>query len=100
MLRVTESAKQELKKTLLAHTSDPKLSLRLALRPSGQLGLVPDREKEGDQVVEDDGSKVLLVRPKVAIALDGGTLDVEVTPDGPELVMSTESIKLVVKTDS
>lgn len=88
MLTVTDNAKQELKKTLLAHTDDPEVSLRLELKPPGQFGLVLDREAEGDQVVEHEGIKVLLVAAELAPAVEGITLDVQDTPDGPKLAVS------------
>jgi len=88
MLTVTDSAKQLLKETLSAHTDDPEIGLRLELKPPGQLGIVLDREAEGDQVVEHEGTKVLLVAPELAPAVDGITLDVQDTADGPKLVVS------------
>ena len=90
MLTVTESAKQLLKKTLLAHTDDPEISLRLSLKAPGQLGIVLDREAEGDQVVEHEGAKVLLVASELAPTVDGVTLDVQDTPDGPKLAVSKQ----------
>lgn len=91
MLTVTESAKQHLKELLLAARSDdPEISLRLELKPSGQFGMVLDREAEGDQVVEHEGAKVLLVASELAPVVEGVTLDVQDTPDGPKLVVSRE----------
>lgn len=90
MLAVTDSAKQELKKKLLAHTDDPEVSLRLELKPPGQFGLVLDRKAEGDQVVEHEGIKVLLVAAELAPAVEGITLDVQDTSDGPKLVATKE----------
>ena len=52
------------------------------------LGLVPDREAEGDQVVEHKGVKVLLVASELAPAVDGITLDVQDTAEGQKLVVS------------
>ena len=90
MLTVTESAKELLKDKLVAHTDDPEIGLRLELKPPGQLGLVVGREAEGDQVVEHEGLKVLLVAPELAHVVDGITLDVQDTADGPKLVVSRE----------
>ena len=90
MLTVTESAKELLKDKLVAHTDDPEIGLRLELEPPGQLGIVLDREAEGDQVVEHEGAKVLLVASELAPAVDGITLDVQDTADGPQLVVSKE----------
>ena len=49
-----------------------------------------DREAEGDQVVEHEGVKVLLVDSDLAPVVDGKTLDVEDTAEGPRLVISSE----------
>ncbi len=90
MLTVTDGAKRELKKTLSAHTDDPEVSLRLELKPTGQLGLVLDREEKGDQVVEHEETKILLVASELVPAVEGITLDVQDTADGPKLVISKE----------
>lgn len=88
MLTVTDSAKQELKKTLLAHTDDPEVSLRLELKSPGEFGLLLGKEAEGDQVVEYEGTKVLLVASELAPVVEGITFDVQDTADGPKLVVS------------
>ncbi|MFQ6114202.1 MAG: hypothetical protein ACE5NG_08945 [bacterium] len=90
MLTVTDNAKEELKKTLQAHTDDPEVSLRLELKPPGQFGLVLGKEAEDDQVVEHEGTKVLLVAAELASAVEGITLDVQDTADGPKLAVSKE----------
>jgi len=90
MLTVTESAKRLLKKILLSKTDDPDVGLRLSLKPPGQLGIVLGREAEGDQVVEHQGLKVLLVAQELAPVLDGETLDIQDTANGPTLVISKE----------
>ncbi len=90
MLTVTEGAKQLLKETLLAHSDDPEAGLRLSMKPPGQFGIELDWEVEGDQVVEHEGSKVLLVASELAPVVDGVTLDVQDTPDGPKLVISKQ----------
>jgi len=87
MVNVTDNAKQELKKKLLAHTDDPEIGLRLAPGASGQLGLLLGREAEGDQVIEHDGLKVLLVGSEIAQRLQDRAIDVQDTPDGPKLVI-------------
>ena len=66
MLTVTQSAKQLLKESLLAHSDDPEAGLRLSMKPSGQLGVMLDSEAEGDQVVEHEGARVLLVASELA----------------------------------
>jgi len=90
MLIVTEGAKQLLKETLLALSDDPEAGLRLSVKAPGQLGLVLDSEEEGDQVVEYEGAKVLLVASELAPVVDGVTLDVQDTPEGPKLAVSKQ----------
>ena len=91
MLSVTESAKQKLKEMLSDKVEDPQQSLRLTANTSGQLGLSIDMEATGDQVVEHEGSKVLLVEEELATRLEGITLDTEDTPEGPKLAIRRES---------
>jgi Fe-S cluster assembly iron-binding protein IscA len=91
MVTVTERAKEELKKALeSANISEPEVGLRLAPTAPGQFGLVADGEREGDQVIEYEGSKVLLVGSELAEPLDGVTIDCQDTPEGARLVMSKE----------
>jgi len=90
MLTVTESAKKLLKGTLRAHSDDPEAGLRLSFNPPGEFGIVLDREAEGDQVVEYEGAKALLVAPELASVVEGVTLDVQDTPEGPRLAISKE----------
>jgi len=93
MLTVTESAKQLLKGILTAHSDDPEVGIRLSLKPPGQLGIVLDREAEGDQMVEHEGAKVLLVASDLALMVQGVTLDVQDTEDGPKLDITTYIFK-------
>jgi len=90
MLTVTENAKQLLKETLTAHSDDPGVGLRLSLNPPDEFGIALDSEAEGDQVVEHEGAKVLLVGSDLAPLVDGKTLDVEDTAEGTKLVISSE----------
>jgi len=88
MVTVTESAKQTLKEILTTHSDDPEVGIRLTFNPPGEFGVVLDKEAEGDQVVEHEGAKALLVAPELASVVEGVTLDVRDTPEGPKLVMS------------
>ena len=87
MLAVTERAKEKLKSILLSKVDNPQAALRLTATGQGQLGLMVDVETPGDEVVEHQGSKVLLIEKELATRLEGTTLDVEDTPDGPELAV-------------
>ncbi len=57
---------------------------------SGQvaLGLMLDRPQEGDEVVEHNGKKILLIDSTTSDLLDGVTLDAVDTPDGRRLTIS------------
>ena len=91
MIGVTERARQELKRILTANTDKPEACLRLTANDQGQLGLAIDVERQGDQAVEHEDSKVLLVEKDLADTLQGITIDVEDTPEGAKLVISSES---------
>lgn len=86
MIGVTARAKKELKKILAAKVDMPQAGLRLVNRGQSELGLGVDIELPGDQVVKYDGLKVLLVEHRLAKRLKGVTLDIDDTPDGPQLV--------------
>ena len=91
MITVTDNAKQFLKELLLAQTDDPDFGLRLTLEPqSKQFGLTLGKEAQGDQVVEHDGSKVLLVGHELGTIIEGVTIDTRDTADGPKLVIFKE----------
>ena len=87
MLNVTESAKQLLNERLREYSDDPETCIRLSVKEGGQLGIILDTESEGDQVVEHEGVKVLLVSPELATTLEGSKLDVQDTAEGQILVV-------------
>jgi Fe-S cluster assembly iron-binding protein IscA len=88
MVEVTERAREELKKTLDAQSPQPQHGLRLALVGPDEFGLGVDSEKDGDQVVQHEGSKVLMVQGALSQQLDGVTIDIHETEAGPRLVMA------------
>ena len=88
MLTVTESAKQELKKKLQSSADDPKICLRLKITSAGGFDFALTTERPNDQVVEYEGSKVLLIGKELFDVFDGRTLDAQDTPDGIKLVIS------------
>ena len=90
MIGITDDAKKELKKLIAENAEDPNMSLRLTASEEGQLGLVMDTELPGDQVVEFEGKKVLLVEEHLASHLGGISLEVEETPEGPALLLKQE----------
>lgn len=94
MVEVTEQAKELLKQILAealasVENPDPELSLRLAPQARGQLGLIIDKEREGDQVVEEEDSPLLLIEAQIADSLAGATIDCQDTPGGPQLVLAS-----------
>jgi len=91
MMNITGRARQELDRILSANVDMPQARLRLLDRGQGQLGLGIDIEMPGDEIVEHDGSSVLVVEHGLAISLKGVTIDVDDTPGGPELVIYCES---------
>ena len=93
MLSVTKRARDELKRMLTGKVDNPQAGLRLTADDSGQLGLIVDIETPDDQVVEHDGSKVLIVKNTLAADLEGITIDVKDTSEGPRLVIVKDSEK-------
>lgn len=87
MVKVTERAKQELKRLLAQKVDWPEARLRLMDRGEGILGLGIDIELPGDKIVEYQGVKVLNVEHKLATSIEGITIDVDDTPKGVELVI-------------
>lgn len=87
---VTDEAKHELREALLTNTDDPEICLRLAMKSPSEFGLALGREEEGDQVIEYEGSKVLLIGREAADFVDSLTLDVQDAPEGKKLVLSTD----------
>jgi len=85
MIVVTESAKDILKATLIASEAGPDEGLRLLPRADGRFELVLSTELSGDQVVEYEGYKVLLVSIEYFDLFDGKTLDCRDTDDGAVL---------------
>jgi len=87
MVIVTKRAKQELKRILATNVDNSYAGLRLISNDQGGLGLGIDIEMPGDHVVVYDGSKVLLVEPKLNSSLKGITLDVENAGEKDRLVI-------------
>jgi len=88
MIKITERAKQELKRLYDTKVDWPGASLRLMDRGQGNLGLGIDLETTGDQSVEYNGKKVLIIDSRLATNVKEITLDVDDTLDGAELVIS------------
>ena len=90
MLTVTAQAAGKLKEAIQAQTKDPEVAIRLVPSSSSpnQLDMTLDKEKEGDQVVESEGAKVLFVSPELTQALEGMVVDCQETPQGVQFSIS------------
>ena len=93
MIEITEHAKQELNRLLIAKVDWPGALLRLIDRGKGKLGLGIDIQKPGDLVIDYDNKRLILVGADLAENLAHITLDVDDTPDGPELVIIEKAQK-------
>ncbi len=90
MLTVTAQAAEKLKEAIQAQTTDPAVAIRLvpsSSRPN-QLDMALDKEKEGDQVVESKGAKVLFVSSELSQVLEGMVIDCRETPQGVQFSIS------------
>lgn len=87
MITVSEPAKQMLKSMLGAQGADPQTGLRLRRVKPRSYTLTVDKEAPGDQVVKHEGSKVLLVDKELADSLEGNTIGLADTAQGPTLIM-------------
>ncbi len=91
MIDVTDRAKQELLKLLFDKVDMPQARLRLTSGDQGQLGLGIDIEMPGDEILEYEGSRLLVIEQNLAASLSGIVLDVDDTPGGPQLVIDQAS---------
>jgi Fe-S cluster assembly iron-binding protein IscA len=90
MVGVTERAKDRLKRIWSNNAEDASQGLRLCSRVTGEYDLIVDREKEGDQVVEHEGARILLVAEDVGRALDGGVVDFVFIDGRARLIITAE----------
>jgi hypothetical protein len=93
MIDITEHAKQELSRLLSAKVDWPGALLRLIDRGQGKLGLGIDIQRPDDLVIDFQGRRLMLVESMLADHLADITLDVDDTPDGPELVIVEKTDK-------
>ncbi|MBF6600553.1 MAG: hypothetical protein IVW36_08590 [Dehalococcoidia bacterium] len=85
MLLVSQKAAAALHDTLDQNRKDDADILRIAQTDQG-LALAIGKEHDGDQLIDHDERHILAIEPAVADALDGATLDLTETPEGPRLV--------------
>lgn len=87
IIRIRKSAARHLRRLLACRAQGPNQCLRLVPGPAGQAGLVLDRAREGDEVIEVDGAPVLLLDAALVPIVRGATLDCEATPEGSQLTL-------------
>lgn len=91
MIEITEPAKEELKKLLNTKVDWPGARLRIMDRGEGRLGLGIDIQSPDDEVIEHEGSVLVIVEKGLAGRLQKVTLDAEDTGSGRSLVIIQES---------
>ena len=92
MIEVTEQAVQllkELRTKLQGTTDEGRADKVLRLVHSGvSFGIGFDLPREGDHVIQSEGTDLLLVGADLADAIPDATIDCHDTPEGPRLVIS------------
>ncbi len=90
-MNVTKNAKVELNRILETRALDPGKYLRLTVPPAwtgeGDFGIVIDDDGEGDQAVDFEGRKVLIVGVDLEDKLRYAILDFKESPDGPRFTL-------------
>jgi hypothetical protein len=86
MIEVTDEAKQVLENKIISKAGETSILLRLVPKAEGRLTLVPDQEKQGDQVISRGDKKVLLVGKELSDVLNGLTLKVKEKEDGVKVL--------------
>jgi Fe-S cluster assembly iron-binding protein IscA len=90
MLTVTDRA-AALLRDIQAEQEESKDKVLRLTNQGGQLELAFDMAKDEDQVFKSEEASVLLVAPEVGALLDDATIDVQDTPEGPRLTLSSAS---------
>lgn len=91
MLTVTPEAMKKLKKVLPKQKTDSDRALRIIMsnKNSGEMELIFDEKKEGDQVVKsDEGLLLLLIEPNMVNILDRSVLDYTETSSRTGFIIS------------
>lgn len=93
MLTVTPLALERMQQFIQSQTTEPGIGIRLlpSISASDQLEMTIDREYEGDQVLEIDGTGILFVHPELAATLEGMVIDCQETPDGIDFTLNEHS---------
>jgi len=85
LIEITDAAKVELKRILDENSQDPSMLLRLTAGPDGSLGLILDKAAQDDNLFEHDGITVLAIEKGLAGMMNGISMDIEDTDEGPML---------------
>ena len=86
-MKVTVRAAEALQQTLAREDAGESQGLRLARTAEGNFSLRVDNEREGDDIFEHAGRKILLVEPALAETLAESTVDVVASESGPQLAL-------------
>lgn len=76
MIRITDGAKNRLRRIWFNRIRKPGFILRLAVKDGGQVGLTTGEQKTSDEVYENKGKKILLIDQELAAILNDTTLDI------------------------
>ena len=91
MVKVTDSAKEELSRVLETSSLEPGKYLRLANPPvwegEGDFGIVIDEKGTHDRVVDFEGGQVLLVDRALDDPLSDAVFDFKQSPEGPRFTL-------------
>ena len=87
MVSVTNRAAAVLAQTLRDGDATKDLGFRVVQSGPGEIGLAIDEPRAGDHIVRHDEQTVLLIDGRVACALDGAILDIELEEDGASLTL-------------
>ena len=87
MIIVTEDAKEELKRISPQNGGQPETVLRLVAYDGGQLGLVADNVREGDQSVKWQDEAVLVIDKGLLGTLEEVIIDCRDTEKGRHLAL-------------
>ena len=89
-LSITAAAATSLTEMLGTMPRAPGQALRLTVAPTGGVRLTLDSRRLGDALVQHMGMTVMLVRTPMPPQLLGATLDVKITPGGPNFTLTRD----------
>ena len=83
MFVVTDRAAEVLEQMLEDNGAVENEGVRILKQESGRLALGIDGERDGDQIVRKGQRPLLLVDSDISGMIDGATLDINDSPEGP-----------------